>query len=123
MVTTDASALLSVSQAAEHLEVSPSTIWRWIEAGKLPAYRLGRKKIRIRRDDLEQMLQPTGDKNGVSATMGRIRPPSQAELQRRQALVQKILERREQRVIAPLSSADLVQLGREHGQQPDDEPE
>src|SRR4051812_49305817 len=49
----------SVPQAAKRLGVSPSTVWRWIEAHRLPAYRVGPKNIRIRKEDLEQVVQPT----------------------------------------------------------------
>ncbi len=42
----------SVAQAARLLGVSPSTIWRWIDAARLPAYRVGPKNIRIKKEDL-----------------------------------------------------------------------
>lgn len=117
MTTTDDSALLSVAQAAHQLGVSPSTIWRWVDAGKLPAYRIGRKKIRVTREDLEQMVKPAGDRQAVSDALERIKSPSKGELERRQAIVQKILKNREQRVIVPLTASDLVQMAREHEQQ------
>ena len=44
--------MCSVAEAAEELGVSPSTVWRWIDAGRLPAFRIGPKAIRIRRRDL-----------------------------------------------------------------------
>jgi hypothetical protein len=43
----------------------------------------------------------------------RFQKPSQEEIARRQALVQKISANREKRVIAPLTSADLVRRARE----------
>lgn len=51
-------ALLTVAEAAAALNVSRATVWRWIDAGKLPAYRAGAKTIRIRREDLDGLLQP-----------------------------------------------------------------
>lgn len=48
----------TVSEAAEVLGVSRTTIWRWIESGRLPAYRVGGKTIRIRRADLPSLLKP-----------------------------------------------------------------
>ena len=44
---------LSLEEAADALAVSTKTIRRWIAAGTLPAYRCGKRAIRIRLDDLE----------------------------------------------------------------------
>src|SRR6266487_2928654 len=49
----------SIARAAKLLGVSPSTVWRWIEADRLPAYRVGPKNIRIKKADLEKVVQPT----------------------------------------------------------------
>lgn len=43
---------VTVAEAASFLKVSPSTIWRWIDQGVLPAYRIGQRRIRLRRVDL-----------------------------------------------------------------------
>jgi excisionase family DNA binding protein len=51
-------AFYTVPQAALVLDVSPATIWRWIVAGKLPAFRVGPRRIRIRKEDVEQAIQP-----------------------------------------------------------------
>ena len=48
----------TVPEAARLIRVSPATIWRWIEAGKLPAYRVGPKNIRVRKSDLQSMIKP-----------------------------------------------------------------
>lgn len=40
------------------LDVSRTTIWRWIKEGRLHAYRVGGRTIRIRRQDAETMLRP-----------------------------------------------------------------
>ena len=44
---------LSLEEAAECMSVSVKTIRRWIAAGTLPAYRCGKRAIRIRLEDLE----------------------------------------------------------------------
>ena len=44
---------LSLEEAADCMSVSVKTIRRWIAAGTLPAYRCGRRAIRIKLDDLE----------------------------------------------------------------------
>lgn len=55
----DQAIYLSVRQAADFLSVSPRTIRRYIEQNILPAYRVTRSNtIRIKREDLEALLQP-----------------------------------------------------------------
>lgn len=55
----DQVAYLSVRQAADFLSVSPRTIRRYIEQNILLAYRVtGSNTIRIKREDLEALLQP-----------------------------------------------------------------
>lgn len=44
--------IVTIKQAAEQLNVHTNTIRNWIKAGKLPAYRLGVRLVRIRREDL-----------------------------------------------------------------------
>ena len=44
---------LSLDEAAEAMSVSVKTIRRWIAAGTLPAYRCGKRAIRIKIEDLE----------------------------------------------------------------------
>jgi excisionase family DNA binding protein len=49
---------LSIAQVARQLAVHPSTIRRWIDQGKLPAYRLGPKRIAIKQGDVSRVLAP-----------------------------------------------------------------
>lgn len=44
---------LSLEEAADCMSVSVKTITRWIASGTLPAYRCGKRAIRIRLEDLE----------------------------------------------------------------------
>jgi len=44
---------LSLEEAAEAMSVSVKTIRRWIASDTLPAYRCGKRAIRIKREDLE----------------------------------------------------------------------
>jgi len=48
---------LSLEDAADSMSVSVKTIRRWIAAGDLPAYRCGKRAIRIRLEDLEATPQ------------------------------------------------------------------
>jgi len=50
--------LLTIEEAAVYTALSTRTIRRWISAGDLPAFRVGPRSIRVRHDDLEQLLRP-----------------------------------------------------------------
>ncbi|MGH2618267.1 MAG: helix-turn-helix domain-containing protein [Thermomicrobiales bacterium] len=49
---------LTVTEAAALLRVAPSTIRRWIREGDVPAYRLGRRRVALRRRDLSLLITP-----------------------------------------------------------------
>jgi excisionase family DNA binding protein len=52
--------LLTSAQVATLLGVQPATVCRWVELGKLPAFRLGGAKggrLRIRESALEALLE------------------------------------------------------------------
>src|SRR5450755_314071 len=46
---------LTVKEIAEHLKLNQQTLRNWIDAGSLPAVRIGRR-VRVRRVDLERVL-------------------------------------------------------------------
>jgi len=48
----------TITEAARLLNVSKATVWRWIDRKMLPAYRIGPRKIRIKREELEIVIQP-----------------------------------------------------------------
>ena len=50
---------LTTAEAARHARVSPRTIRRWLDEGRLRAHRAGRKLL-IRRCDLEALLRDGG---------------------------------------------------------------
>ena len=56
--------ILTLSEIAEYLKVSRTTVWRWCSEGKLQAFRLGRN-YRVHRAELErhvgQNLAPNGE--------------------------------------------------------------
>ena len=54
----DPAQLLPLQQAAEETACSVSTLRNLIARGDLPAYRFGPRMIRVRRRDLEAVLQP-----------------------------------------------------------------
>ncbi|MGH2617424.1 MAG: helix-turn-helix domain-containing protein [Thermomicrobiales bacterium] len=49
---------LTVTEAATLLRVAPSTVRRWIREGDIRAYRLGQRRIGIRRTDLDALVTP-----------------------------------------------------------------
>lgn len=51
-------AYYSLNEAAEFYGVTPLTVRRWIAQGLLPASRVGRSAIRIKRTDLESLARP-----------------------------------------------------------------
>lgn len=61
--STKPGAFISLSQAADMLNISVPTLRRRIAAGELPAFRSGRRIIRIRVSDLEKLLRrvPSAD--------------------------------------------------------------
>lgn len=62
---------LTVAEAAKRLQVSHPTVWRWIRSGKLAAYRVGPKTIRVKESDLATLIQPVGrSREEVSTVRG-----------------------------------------------------
>ena len=56
MTTTDE--LMTVADAAAYLKLSKATIRRWIDRGELPAYRVGPRRVRLKRSDVEGVATP-----------------------------------------------------------------
>lgn len=50
------SSLLTIKQASQILNVSPSLIRKWVFQGQIISYRIG-KCVRLKRTDLEQAIQ------------------------------------------------------------------
>ena len=46
---------LTVHEIAEHLKLNQQTVRNWIDQGRLPAVRIGRR-VRVRRTDIDRML-------------------------------------------------------------------
>ena len=67
---------LTVAEVAEMLKLNQQTVRNWIDQGSLPALRVGRR-VRIRRSDLDRMLEDGSTKGGRSG--GRSGGPSAAD--------------------------------------------
>ena len=48
--------LISLTEAADMLAVSPKTVRRYIATGELDAVRLGRRTIRIKTESLDRLI-------------------------------------------------------------------
>jgi excisionase family DNA binding protein len=68
MMKEDGRRFYTVPEAARLLEVSPATLWRWIATRRLPAYRVGPRRIRVRREDLEALIRPARSGEAVGMT-------------------------------------------------------
>lgn len=109
---------ITVAEAANLFKVSQSTVWRWIDRGEVPAYRIGQKGIRIRKAELSKLVNPARSDTQKGGIMGKeqrptIPTPNKEELARRQTVVAKVLANAQKRNIAPLSAAELVRKARE----------
>ena len=62
---------LTITEAVTLLRVAPSTIRRWIREGDVPAYRLGQRRVALRRGDLATLITPVPSRaEGVSKMSG-----------------------------------------------------
>lgn len=60
---------VTVGEAAALLRVAPSTIRRWIREGDVPAYRIGRRRVALKRDELSTLITPARPGMGTVSTM------------------------------------------------------
>src|SRR3989304_2296808 len=58
MVMRPEDGLLTIADAARLLKVSVVTVKRWLKQGRLHAYRVGPRSIRIKREDLNALVRP-----------------------------------------------------------------
>lgn len=98
--------LLTISEAAKLLKISTVTIHRWLKQGRLPAYQVGPRYIRIRRQDLAKVLTPVARREGEAMTevmpvRTTVRPLTEKQVQQRleaikqsEALIERMRARR-----------------------------
>jgi excisionase family DNA binding protein len=98
----------TVAQAARELQVHRTTITRWIKTGRLRAFRVGPKVVRITATDLEQVIAPASESGeGVTAMKERhtaeyaavsdlpVKPLTGEEKERALATIARLSELRE----------------------------
>ena len=72
--------LLTLTEAATLLKVSVVTLRRWIKQGRLPAYHVGPRKVRINRSDLSKAFTPYREEVSAVSEKITIRPLTDAEV-------------------------------------------
>jgi excisionase family DNA binding protein len=60
----------TIEEAASTLAVHKATIRRWIAAGLLPSYRVGRRRLLVKRADLANMITPARPATDQISRMG-----------------------------------------------------
>lgn len=60
LAPTPAPRMLELRAAAERLNVSDKSVRRWIASGRLKAYRVGPRLIRVDAASVEALMQPIG---------------------------------------------------------------
>ncbi len=81
---------VSTTEAARLLGVHIATIRRWIDAGKLPAQRIGERRIVIKQSDLTRLITPAREpqeKGEAVSRSERLEIPKLTAQEKRRALV------------------------------------
>ncbi len=134
MIAGDDRNLLTITEAAGLLRISPVTLRRWLKSGRLRAVRVGARALRVRRNDALAALQPVPkattppnmahhSADGVAISSAAIRPHTVDEQRRALAALERahqrgmrILERRDGR---PLEESWIaIREAREQRSQP-----
>lgn len=98
---------VTVAEAAALLGVAPSTIRRWIREGDLPAHRIGRRRVALRRADLASLITPARRAVAVNEpVVGRRLTPEEVQqaldaLDRAQKLAKRTFEERGGKLFPP----------------------
>ena len=80
---------VTVQEGAALLRISQSTLWRWVKAGDVRAYRIGGRRVWLRRSELAGLVKPAADrpKNGGTMAQGeRVHERRLTEAERKQML-------------------------------------
>jgi excisionase family DNA binding protein len=97
---------VTVAEAAALLKVSRSTLWRWIDQGELPAYRLGQRRVLIKREDLGRLLTPARGTDPSGEKPHRGGGGNMTEIEREREWLSRPLTKQEQeKALAALEAA------------------
>jgi len=115
---------VTVQNGAALLRISQSTVWRWVKTGDVKAYRIGGRRVWLRRSELAELVKPASEgtrKGGTMAQGERVheRRLTDAERQQMQAAVEgarelqaKLLEARRGKRFRP-AHEDIDEARRE----------
>lgn len=58
---------ISLKHGAAYLSITEQSLRRYVSAGRIPAYRLGSRTLRVKREDLDALLErvPTASVGGA----------------------------------------------------------
>ena len=101
---------LTVAEAASLLKVHKSTIRRWIDDGELPAYRVGYRRVALKRSDVARVIAPARMMQEKGGTM----------IQPEMEIIQRLSPEQQQRGFRAL--AELQRLHEEVRAQLGDRP-
>ncbi|MCC7353337.1 MAG: helix-turn-helix domain-containing protein [Anaerolineae bacterium] len=105
--------LVTIEEAARLLRISPVTVWRMIKSGDLPALRIGRKTLRIRKSDLLAIIQPAIEQESQPlSTLEQTEAMPEVSQEERQQAAYRILQRREEIGPINISVTELIHDGR-----------
>lgn len=120
--------LYTLKEASTRLRVAESTVWRWVDRGLIPAYRLPGRRIRLKKEDVEAAMKPVKAGEIPAAPPDHWREwvvyetgsglPAETVIARAKALRARILRRR-RGVPLPDSVEDIRQMREERSRQMD----
>ena len=103
---------LTIAEAAALLRVHRSTVRRWIDQGDLPAYRIGQRRVALKRSDLDRFIVPVhpAQVQGVVELRPGERPPDRLTPEEKERGLRALenLRRLHERVRAELGNKPLT---------------
>lgn len=99
--TTTPDDYVSVKEAANILHLHPSSVWRLIDAGVLPAVRFGRRKLMLRRQDLAMAATPASAVQKPATLTPEERRRALEALDRLAAIREALFEANEHKLFPP----------------------
>jgi excisionase family DNA binding protein len=113
-VTDHNSELLTIAEATRLLKVGRTTLHRWLKTGRLRAYHVGPKAVRIRRGDLDAMLTPIDQ--GKVTPVNDMQP---AAIHTSAATIRPLTDEQQRQALAALAASQELlvrQRAKRHGQ-------